>query len=668
MSAPSIDLVLSRLDGVKKNGTGWMARCPAHDDHTPSLRVWEDNEGRVAFRCFADCDHDRVREALGLPKPQQDDDYPSTYRPKDSPESLPIVAKYRYTDEHGTWLYTVGRTPNKQFPVWRPDPADPSRIVWGLAKVRRVPYRLPQVISTSQAGGTVYICEGEKDVESVERAGAVATCNPHGAGKWRDEYSQALAHAHVVIVRDKDEPGHEHAAAVAASVEHLAASVRVVEAAEGKDAADHFAAGHGLDDFVTVKAASVSLPSDTTATVQPESVPVEPPGIATSPDILADFACVLHGRGVAGEDRFAKVTYLCLTSRVLKRPVSLAAKGPSSAGKSFVVQEVVSFFPESAYHALSAMSEHSLAYGDEPLSHRFLILYEAAGLEGDFASYLMRSLLSEGCIRYETVEKVKGAGLQPRLIVREGPTGLIVTTTQVSLHPENETRLLSVPANDTPQQTAAIIRMLACEDGRTNDDNLAEWLALQSWIDAQDNRVTIPFAVDLGALVPPVAVRLRRDFATVLNLVRAHAVLHQQTRERDPDGRIVATVADYGAVRELVADLVADEVGATVPATVVETVSAVVELHAKHEGGITYLQLGDRLSLDKSAAMRRAKIATSRGYVRNLETRRGQPAKLVPGEPLPGEVTILPTVETLTGCTVARSPEGERPDAEEALA
>ena len=52
----------------------------------------------------------------------------------------------------------------------------------------------------------------------------------------------------------------------------------------------------------------------------------------------------------------------------------------------------------------------------------------------------------------------------PRLIEREGPTGLIVTTTQVALHPENETRLLSVPANDTPEQTAAILRMLACED------------------------------------------------------------------------------------------------------------------------------------------------------------------------------------------------------------
>src|SRR5206468_1582008 len=108
---------------------------------------------------------------------------------------------------------------------------------------------------------------------------------------------------------------------------------------------------------------------------------------------------------------------------------------------SFLVETVTSFFPADAFYELTAMSEHALAYGTEPLSHRFLILYEAAGLEGDFATYLVRSLLSEGRLRYETVEKTAN-GLEPRLIEREGPTGLITTTTKVALHPENETRLL----------------------------------------------------------------------------------------------------------------------------------------------------------------------------------------------------------------------------------
>lgn len=127
--------------------------------------------------------------------------------------------------------------------------------------------------------------------------------------------------------------------------------------------------------------------------------------------------------------------------------------------------------------------------------------------------------------------------------------------------------------------------------------------------------------------------------------------------QRAAAGRILAAVADYAAVRALVAD----EVGATVPLAIVETVEAVKTLHASHEAGVTYLQLGERLGLDKSAAMRRAKVATARGYLKNLETRRGQPAKLVPGEPLPSDVTILPSADDLAaaaGCTVAGQKAG----------
>jgi hypothetical protein len=137
-------------------------------------------------------------------------------------------------------------------------------------------------------------------------------------------------------------------------------------------------------------------------------------------------------------------------------------KGPSSGGKSYLTERVLGFFPDEAYHALTAMSEHALAYSEEPLSHRFLVIYEAAGMNSDFQTYLMRSLLSEGRLRYETVEKTS-EGMKPRLIEREGPTGLIVTTTAVKLHPENETRLISLTVTDTQQQTRDIMAALADE-------------------------------------------------------------------------------------------------------------------------------------------------------------------------------------------------------------
>ena len=98
------------------------------------------------------------------------------------------------------------------------------------------------------------------------------------------------------------------------------------------------------------------------------------------------------------------------------------------------------------------------------------------------------------------------------------------------------------------EQTASVFRALA-EDAHDELD-LSRWQALQTWLAAEQCRVVVPFARHLADMVPPVAVRLRRDFKTVLMLIRAHALLHQATRRKDGAGRILATIDDYAAVRE----------------------------------------------------------------------------------------------------------------------
>jgi hypothetical protein len=280
-------------------------------------------------------------------------------------------------------------------------------------------------------------------------------------------------------------------------------------------------------------------------------------------------------------------------------------------------------------------------------------MYEAAGMSGDFASYLIRSLLSEGRVRYETVEKTKD-GIRPRLIEREGPTGLITTTTAVSLHPENETRLLSIQVTDTPDQTRQILQALSEDrDGHAYDD-LIPWRALQTWLATADRRVVVPYARQLAEQIPPVAIRLRRDFTTLLTLVKTHAVLHQANRERDAAGRIVASLTDYSAVRELVEDLFDVAVQATVPKIVRETVAAVSTLSGSSNQPTSLGAVAKQLQLDKGTVSRRVKIALADGYLSNLETKRNQAMKLVLGDPMPESVPLLPEPTALEpSCSVA---------------
>ncbi len=241
----------SRGCNPKQNGTGWQARCPAHEDREPSLSI-SNGGGKVLLFCHAGCSLESVVAALGLNIGDLfDEGVPEQVRSR-------IVTTYGYTDENGTLLYEVVRFAPKNFRQRRPDGS--GGWFWKLDDTRRVLYRLPEVLAVAQEQGTVYICEGEKDADAVlewvdENADALpitATTNPGGAGKWREEYTNALKGAHVIVVADRDEPGRAHARAVYASVRPVASTCRVVEAAMGKDLSDHIAAGLTLGQLVDV--------------------------------------------------------------------------------------------------------------------------------------------------------------------------------------------------------------------------------------------------------------------------------------------------------------------------------------------------------------------------------------------------------------------------------
>ncbi len=99
---------------------------------------------------------------------------------------------------------------------------------------------------------TVWIAEGEKDVESLEAAGKTATTNLGGAGKWIDAMSAELSALGVklaYVVRDLDEPGEKHALKVAASLRAVGIKVRHMAPAVGNDVSDHLAAGLPVSDL-----------------------------------------------------------------------------------------------------------------------------------------------------------------------------------------------------------------------------------------------------------------------------------------------------------------------------------------------------------------------------------------------------------------------------------
>lgn len=219
MTATPLDRVLDALHVAGKqtrvSGGQTMAQCPAHDDRNPSLSVRESSDGTLLVHCFADCATADVVEALGL----RMGDLFST--------------QYAY-DDGRTVTRSYGRDGSKTFRQS------------GNTKARPSLYRLAKVRPAVAQGEVVYLCEGEKDVHALESVGAVATSAPMGASNVGKADFSPLAGAAVVAVVDRDEAGAKWAATVA----KLLPDAELVTAATGKDAADHVAAGRGLDDFL----------------------------------------------------------------------------------------------------------------------------------------------------------------------------------------------------------------------------------------------------------------------------------------------------------------------------------------------------------------------------------------------------------------------------------
>jgi len=188
--------------------------------------------GRILLCCHANsgCTEKTICAALGV---RVSDLFITTNGHARAPDAPRQVAWYDYCDEQGHLLYQVVRFEPKDFRVRRPDGR--GGWTWGLNNVRRVLYRLPEALACQDL---ILVTEGEKDVEAARRIDLVATCNPFGAGKWCDQYSEMLVGKLVAIIADADAAGRAHAHSVAESLADKAVGVKALELPEAKDLAE----------------------------------------------------------------------------------------------------------------------------------------------------------------------------------------------------------------------------------------------------------------------------------------------------------------------------------------------------------------------------------------------------------------------------------------------
>lgn len=329
--------MLSKLRDAKRNGSGWQARCPAHDDRRPSLSIAEGDDGRALVNCHAGCTPQTIVETAGLnladlmpangsggERRQSAAKAVSERKPGNSfataREAVAVLqrkhgkpsATWRYDNAEGQPVGFVIRwdkpTGKDVRPVSRT--ADGRWSIGGMMEPRPL-YRLPDLVKAQSGGGgsRVYVCEGEKAADAARAVGLVATTSAHGSKSASKADWSPLAGHEVVILPDADDAGERYADDVAGLLAKLtpdsgaAPVVKVVHLpdlpfGEGGDMADFVAMRGGDTDAIkaevealaeSTEAVTATAADNPTKPTQPRIEPFQPFPVEALPQAVAGF-------------------------------------------------------------------------------------------------------------------------------------------------------------------------------------------------------------------------------------------------------------------------------------------------------------------------------------------------------------------------------------------
>jgi RecA-family ATPase len=266
--------ILSKFDNVKKNRNGWIGLCPSHADKQRSLSISE-KDGNIGLKCFAGCDIQNIVSTIGLEMKDLFAEKTNNFQPKTPPKK--IVAKYDYTDENGEVLYQNVRYEPKNFIQRRPD--GKGGYVYNLKGVRRVPYRLPELIQ--RTSDSIFLTEGEKDCDNLRKLGLTAS----GFKNWRSEFNQFVKDADIVLLADHDKSGSKQANDACEILSGNVASLKIVDLfaneplpeKHGKDVSDYIEICKKEEDLSDEDIAErICITAETTKYWQPVNGEIEP--------------------------------------------------------------------------------------------------------------------------------------------------------------------------------------------------------------------------------------------------------------------------------------------------------------------------------------------------------------------------------------------------------
>ena len=290
------------------------------------------------------------------------------------------------------------------------------------------------------------------------------------------------------------------------------------------------------------------------------------------PDLTQRILDDLDHCGVTGEETNKLVCYLACVSRKLESPLALLIQSGSAAGKTTLMDAVLSLMPEEAQVRFSAMTGQSLYYmGQQELKHKILAISEEEGVAQ--ASYALKLLQSDGKLSIASVGKSKQGGRQAtESYTVEGPVMMFLTTTNEYPDPELQNRCLTLRVNESSRQTAAIH---ARQRGQYMPSKRGSGFSELQQLHRNAQRLLEPLPVRMPwadqLTFRHDQTRMRRDNAKYLSLIASITILHQHQRQAIDIGggqlAIESTASDVELANRLLSETMGQSLQDLLPQT-----------------------------------------------------------------------------------------------------
>lgn len=249
------------------------------------------------------------------------------------------------------------------------------------------------------------------------------------------------------------------------------------------------------------------------------------------PNLLDRIVSDFDALGIVGEVVNKQVAYLAAVSRLLPHPLAVVLQASPASGKSALLDAVLRLVPEEERLAFSAVTGRSLYYLDRnALAHKVLAIAEEEG--AGTAAYALKLLHSEGSLSIaSTAKDTKSGRLATHTYAVAGPVALLMTTTSLEVDEELLSRCIVLSVDEGREHTRAIHReqrrRLTVGGLGSRHDSLVK---LHNDAQRLLRRLRVVIPEGLAIEHRDHRVGHRRDFAKVLGLVQAVALLRQHQR------------------------------------------------------------------------------------------------------------------------------------------